>query len=126
MFAIKTRYIAMTGSRGSQIRATALEQPEHGKRQRAASIPYPHHLSGVAVHRAALRVLLAKLEKDAAEYWTQTGRPQLIESDRARFDCEKWITAWAGDDEMVHIWADGAYTAADDMASPTYDWISRQ
>jgi len=50
MQAILTKYIPVTNTRGSRIKAIC----ERG----SATIPYPHHLSGDEVHRAAAQALL--------------------------------------------------------------------
>jgi hypothetical protein len=58
MQAIVTRYLGPTDTRGSRIKATA----DAG----SVTIPYPHELSGEAVHRAAAEALLVKLGWDTA------------------------------------------------------------
>lgn len=55
MKAISTRYHGPTNTRGSRISASDLD----GNR---VSIPYPHELSGEAVHRAAAEALMAKMQ----------------------------------------------------------------
>lgn len=55
MKAIQTRYLGPTTHRGSRITAWA----EGGNR---VTIPYPHELSGEAVHRAAAEALCVKLD----------------------------------------------------------------
>lgn len=55
MKAIQTRYLGPTNHRGSRITAWA----EGGHR---VTIPYPHELSGEAVHRAAAEALCVKLD----------------------------------------------------------------
>lgn len=57
MKAIKTVYLGATDSRGSRIKATA----EGGPRDHQVTIPYPHELSGVAVHQEAAKALCAKM-----------------------------------------------------------------
>jgi hypothetical protein len=54
MKAIVTRYLPATNSRGSRIAAS----DEDGNR---ITIPYPHELSGEAVHRLAAQALCAKM-----------------------------------------------------------------
>lgn len=54
MKAIVTKYIPATNTRGSRIAAS----DEDGNR---ISIPYPHELSGEAVHRQAAEALCAKM-----------------------------------------------------------------
>ena len=53
MQAIVTKYLPATNYRESRIRATCASG--------AVTIPYPHELSGQAVHRAAAEALVAKL-----------------------------------------------------------------
>jgi hypothetical protein len=54
MKAITTKYHGATNTRGSRISASDMD----GNR---VSIPYPHDLSGEAVHRAAAEALCAKM-----------------------------------------------------------------
>lgn len=54
MKAITTRYLGPTDCRGSRIIATDGD----GNR---ATVPYPHHLSGMAVHREAAIALVRKM-----------------------------------------------------------------
>ena len=54
MQAIRTKYLGPTDTRGSRIRASC----DAG----SITIPYPHELSGQAVHRAAVDALLIKLD----------------------------------------------------------------
>ncbi len=56
MEAIITKYLPATNSRGSRIKATCASG--------SVTIPYPHELSGQAVHRAAAEALVAKLLPD--------------------------------------------------------------
>jgi hypothetical protein len=56
MQAIITKYIGPTETKGSRIKATC----DAG----SITIPYPHELSGEAVHEAAAMALVAKLEWD--------------------------------------------------------------
>jgi len=60
MQAIQTRYFGPTNSRGSRIKATAAAG--------SITIPYPHELSGQAVHRAAAEALAHKLGWNAEHY----------------------------------------------------------
>ena len=53
MQAIQTRYLSPTNTRGSRIKAWAAAG--------SITIPYPHELSGQAVHRAAAEALAVKL-----------------------------------------------------------------
>ena len=53
MQAIHTKYLPATNTRGSRIKATAGAG--------SVTIPYPHELSGQAVHRAAAEALCVKL-----------------------------------------------------------------
>jgi hypothetical protein len=57
MKAIETKYHGATDTRGARISAADLD----GNR---VSIPYPHELSGEAVHRAAAEALMAKMKWD--------------------------------------------------------------
>lgn len=54
MKAIVTKYLPATNARGSRIAAT----DEDGNR---LTVPYPHELSGEAVHRQAAEALCAKM-----------------------------------------------------------------
>ena len=56
MQAIITKYLPSTDRRGSRIKATCSSG--------SVTIPYPHELSGQAVHRAAADALVAKLFPD--------------------------------------------------------------
>ena len=58
MSAIRTKYHGPTDTRGARVSASV---PGH-----RAYIPYPHELSGMDVHEAAARALLAKLGYPAA------------------------------------------------------------
>ena len=61
MQAILTKYLPVTNSRGSRIKATC----ERG----SLTIDYPHELSGDAVHRKAAHALVEKfLSEDAIKY----------------------------------------------------------
>ena len=60
MQAIITKYHGPTNTRGSRISARC----EAGR----VSIPYPHELSGQAVHRAAAEALAANLGWTGAHY----------------------------------------------------------
>ncbi len=53
MQAIVTKYIPATNYRGSRIKASCAFG--------SVTIPYPHELTGMAVHRAAADALVAKL-----------------------------------------------------------------
>jgi len=53
MQAIVTKYLPATNFRGSRIKAACVAG--------SVTIPYPHELTGVAVHRAAAEALVAKL-----------------------------------------------------------------
>jgi hypothetical protein len=53
MQAIQTRYLSPTNTRGSRIKATCAAG--------SITIPYPHELSGQAVHRKAAEALVSKL-----------------------------------------------------------------
>ena len=53
MQAIHTKYLPATNTRGSRIKATSAAG--------SVTIPYPHELSGQAVHRAAADALVAKM-----------------------------------------------------------------
>lgn len=55
MKAISTRYLGATDRRGSRIVASDLD----GNR---VTIPYPHELSGEAVHRKAAEALCTKMQ----------------------------------------------------------------
>ena len=54
MKAIKTEYLPCTNTRGSRIKATA-------EGVKPLSIPYPHELSGSAVHAAAAVALCKRM-----------------------------------------------------------------
>ena len=54
MKAIQTKYLPCTNTRGSRIKAWA----EGGNQ---VTVPYPHELSGQAVHRLAAETLCKKL-----------------------------------------------------------------
>jgi hypothetical protein len=60
MQAIVTKYLNPTDTKGSRIKATC----DAG----SVTIPYPHELSGIAVHEAAVAALLAKLEWETGEW----------------------------------------------------------
>ena len=59
MQAIKTKYLSATNVSGSRIKAMC----ERG----SITIPYPHELSGDAVHRKAVDALLDKFAKEDAK-----------------------------------------------------------
>lgn len=54
MQTIQTRYLSPTNTRGPRIKAWAAAG--------SITIPYPHKLSGQAVHRAAAESLIIKLD----------------------------------------------------------------
>lgn len=54
MQAIQTRYLSPTNTRNPRIKAWAAAG--------SITIPYPHELSGQAVHRAAAEALIIKLD----------------------------------------------------------------
>lgn len=60
MQAIQTRYLGATNSRGSRIKAWASAG--------SITIPYPHELSGQAVHRKAAEALVSKLGWNDSHY----------------------------------------------------------
>lgn len=63
MQAIQTRYLPCSNVRGSRIKAFC----ERG----SVTIPYPHELSGDAVHILAAKTLVGKfIEEDAKQYGT--------------------------------------------------------
>ena len=64
MQAIQTKYLSATNSRGSRIKAFCAAG--------SLTIPYPHELSGQAVHRKAAEALAAKLG------WTEPHYPALL------------------------------------------------
>lgn len=67
MQAILTKYLPATNVRGSRIKAIC----DRG----SLTIPYPHELSGDAVHIAAADALCAKFAaEDAASYGTDRAR----------------------------------------------------
>lgn len=59
MQAIQTKYFGPTNTKGARIKATCAAG--------SLTIPYPHELSGQAVHRKAAEALVAKLG------WTDHG-----------------------------------------------------
>lgn len=59
MQAILTRYLPVTDSRGSRIKALCTRG--------SVTIPYPYELSGDEVHREAVRALLAKFNKETPQ-----------------------------------------------------------
>jgi hypothetical protein len=65
MQSIVTKYLPATNNRGSRIKATC----DRG----SITIPYPHELSGEAVHVAAVRALVHKF---AAEDLASRGEPK--------------------------------------------------
>jgi hypothetical protein len=66
MQAIVTKYLSATNTKGARIKATC----DAG----SITIPYPHELSGEAVHEAAAMALVAKLEWKSDE-WVCGGLP---------------------------------------------------
>ena len=60
MQAIITKYLPVTNSRGSRIKATCAAG--------SITIDYPHELSGMAVHASAAKALVQKLGWGFAHY----------------------------------------------------------
>ena len=107
MYAIKTTY------KGNHYLATCLETPPEGKRRRQVRTPNYGRTTDAAEHRAALAAMLAKLDSDMRQYWKETGRAFLADSVKQMYQPENWISAYAGNGEMVHICTVNAYTIED-------------
>lgn len=60
MQAIITKYLPVTNTRGSRIKATCVAG--------SVTIGYPHELSGMACHAAAAKVLVDKMGWNDAHY----------------------------------------------------------